>query len=226
MARRLSAAHPSPPSRSTGARPPEPVPRSYRGLTQEERREDRRRRLIGAAVAVYGARGYRQASIKAVCEEAGLTERYFYESFANSEELLIASYNAVTYGLFKEISQAARRVSEDRADKARAMLHAYFSALRNEPRSAQLFLVEIRGVSPAVDEAFNAALRSIAQEVLQVLGPAKSRTSDLLALGIVGGISQIALHWIQQGYKPPIKNVIEAAMQLGSALLSQPARLP
>lgn len=195
--------------------------RSYRGLSQEERREDRRSRLIAAAVEVYGERGYRQASVKAVCEAAGLTERYFYESFSNSEDLLVASYNAVTYGLFNEITSAAKDMDGTRTDRARAMLHAYFSALRNEPRSAQLFLVEIRGVSQVVDEAFNAALRSIAREVTRILASPSSPSNELLALGVVGGISQIAFHWIQQGYVPPIDEVIDAAMQLGSGLLTR-----
>ncbi|SNS90692.1 transcriptional regulator, TetR family [Noviherbaspirillum humi] len=193
--------------------------RAYRGLSQEERRADRRRRLITAAVELYGERGYRQSSVKAVCEAAGLTERYFYESFGNSEELLIACYQAVTHGVFREISQAAENDGEPQA-RARAMLHAYFSALRREPRSAQVFLVEIRGAGQAVDAAFNAALRGIAQEVMRILGAAPGPAQELLALGIVGGISQIALHWIQQDYAPPIEKVVEAAMKLGGALLA------
>lgn len=50
--------------------------RTYRGVSQDERRAQRRSQLIGAAIQVYGERGYRQATVKAVCEAAGLTERY------------------------------------------------------------------------------------------------------------------------------------------------------
>ena len=80
--------------------------RSYRGQSQEQRRAERRSRLVAGAIAVYGERGYHQATVKAVCEAAGLTERYFYESFANSEALLIDSYNTVTYGVLGEIVRA------------------------------------------------------------------------------------------------------------------------
>jgi AcrR family transcriptional regulator len=194
--------------------------RPYRGLSQEERRTERRHRLIAAAIDVYGERGYRQTSVKAVCDAAGLTERYFYESFGNSEELLIACYNAVTYGLFKEIANVAKAVDGDRFSRSRAMLHAYFTALRREPRSARVFLVEIRGVSQAVDDSFNAALHGIAQQVRQIFTPDRVQTNELLVLGIIGGISQIALHWTQQNYRPSIDDVIEASMQLGSALLA------
>jgi AcrR family transcriptional regulator len=44
-------------------------------VSQDERRAQRRSQLIAAAIQVYGEIGYRQATVKAVCEAAGLTER-------------------------------------------------------------------------------------------------------------------------------------------------------
>ena len=73
--------------------------RHYGGHSTEERRLARRERLIEAAIRVYGKVGYRNATVKAVCEAAELTERYFYESFANSEALLIAAFDAVSHRL-------------------------------------------------------------------------------------------------------------------------------
>src|SRR5262245_62037730 len=73
--------------------------RQYGGHSAEERRLARRERLIEAAIRVYGKVGYRTATVKAVCEAAELTERYFYESFASSEALLIAAFETVSYRL-------------------------------------------------------------------------------------------------------------------------------
>src|ERR1700741_2572051 len=70
--------------------------RHYGGHSTEERRLARRERLIEAATRVYGELGYRNTTVKAVCEAAGLTERYFYESFANSEALLVAAFETVS----------------------------------------------------------------------------------------------------------------------------------
>ena len=80
--------------------------RRYRGAEAEERRAQRRGQLIAAAVQVYGERGYQNATVKAVCKAAGLTERYFYESFANSEALLLASFQTVTDLLLQKIELA------------------------------------------------------------------------------------------------------------------------
>lgn len=197
--------------------------RSYRGLSQEERRADRRARLIAAAIAVYGERGYHQATVKAVCESAGLTERYFYESFPNSEALLIASFNAVTYAVLGEITRAAKDAGRGRIARSRAMLHAYFAALQREPRSARVFLLEIRGVSRAVDLAFDGALRAIGHEVAQIVAAPGAPDDELLQAGVVGGVIHIALRWIDDGYAPGIDSVVDTALRLGT-VLSAPQR--
>lgn len=198
--------------------------RSYRGQSQEQRRAERRNRLIAAAIAVYGERGYHQATVKAVCEAAGLTERYFYESFANSEALLIDSYNTVAYTVLAEILRAGETAGRGKVARSRAMLHAYFAALQREPRSARVFLVEIRGVSPAVDEAFEASLRAIGREVARLVAPGVLE-DELLQAGLIGGVIHIAMHWIRNRYQPPIDIAVETALRLGT-VLATPARPP
>lgn len=202
-----------------------PSTRSYRGQSQEQRRADRRARLIAAAIAVYGERGYHHATVKAVCEAAGLTERYFYESFANSEALLIDSFNAVTFSVLGEILRAAEGAGRGRIARSRAMLHAYFSALQREPRSARVFLVEIRGVSRAVDAAFDAALAAIGREVARMMGPSDAVEDELLQAGVVGGVIQIALRWIGNGYQPDIDKAVDSALRLGTVLSAPPRSL-
>lgn len=201
-----------------------PAPRAYRGVSPEQRRAQRRDKLVAAAIAVYGERGYRNATVKAVCEAAGLTERYFYESFENSEALLVACYDAVTYAVLDEIMAAARGAGRARMARVRAMLAAYFGALQREPASARVFLVEIRGVSREVDKAFDASLRVIGAEVARLLAPRGAAPDELLQAGVVGGVMHIALRWIGDGYQPPLGEVTETALRLGMVLARPVAR--
>lgn len=202
--------------------PDSSLARPYRGISQDERRAQRRSRLVAAAIAVYGERGYRQATVKAVCEAAGLTERYFYESFPNSEALLVASFDAVAQGVFEEVRRAAAAAGRNRGARARAILRAYFSALQHEPRSARVFLVEIRGVSREVDRAFDSALRHIGAEVGALLGPPGAVPDPLLQVGVVGGVIHIALRWIEDGYRPSLDAVTDTALRLGMVLARAP----
>lgn len=184
---------------------------NYRGSSAAERRAKRREALIRAAILVYGERGYRNATVKAVCDAAGLTERYFYESFTNSEALLAASYRAVTGMLLADLEQAGQAASGEPADRVRAILAFYFQALAGEPRSARLFLVEIGGVSAELDRIFADSLEAFGALIERMLG----ETSDaLLRKAVVGGVIHLASDWVARSYPEPVAAVTDAALRL------------
>lgn len=191
--------------------------RRYRGSSAEERRAQRREQFLTAAIQVYGEQGYRNATVKAVCEAAGLTERYFYESFSNSEELLVASFGAVMDFLLGELEKAGAETAGGPVERARTMLTAYYEALKGHPQSARVFLVEISGVSPAVDQALEASLRELGELLARTLDPqgqSSAANEPLLRAGVIGGVIHIALSWIASGYSRPIHEVVDAAMRL------------
>lgn len=192
--------------------------RRYKGSTADERRVRRREQFIRAAIEVYGERGYRQATVKSVCDAAGLTERYFYESFPNSEALLVASFTAVTNHLFDEVACAGRMAQgHDGFEKIRAMLTAYYEGLKRAPASARVFLVEISGVSPMVDVEMKHALRAMGamlEEAFASNAGSHTPLDPLVMTGLVGGIIHIALHWIADGYARPVSDVVNAVLRL------------
>jgi AcrR family transcriptional regulator len=199
--------------------------RSYRGQTPEQRRAERRNRLIAGAISVYGERGYHNATVKAVCDAAGLTERYFYESFANSEMLLIDSYNFITNLVRERVLLAGESARGGRVARSRAMLYAYFSSIQRDPRSARVFLVEIRGVSAAVDRTFDDSLREFGLAVTRLVAP-DLLDDELLQAGVIGGVIHIAMRWIACDYKPPIDEAVATALRLGTALSKRPRVAP
>ena len=182
----------------------------YRGSSAAERRAGRREALIRAAIAVYGERGYRNATVKAVCEAAGLTERYFYESFANSEALLAASYQAVTSILLATLEEVGGSTPGDPADRVRAILARYFQALAGDPSSARLFLVEIAGVSAELDRIFADSLDRFGDLILRTFG--RDDCDPLLRKAVIGGVIHLASDWVARGYVEPIGRVTDASL--------------
>ena len=189
--------------------------RLYGGLRSEERRAERRMRLINAAVRVYGEVGYRNATIRAVCEAAELTERYFYESFANSEALLIAAYTHVTDELHAEMEAAGADFGDDAEGRIMAVLTLYFTRLRENPQPARVFLLEIVGISPAVDIIRMNAVKVMSRVLVPASGDqfrvGKNASSSLLATGMIGAVISIALRWVSQDYPQPTEDVVAAA---------------
>jgi len=61
--------------------------RTYGGLSETERVNERRERFLEAGLEVFGSLGMRGATVRKLCKEASLTERYFYESFTDTDAL-------------------------------------------------------------------------------------------------------------------------------------------
>jgi AcrR family transcriptional regulator len=76
----------------TGQDPADAEPRLWGGTTLTERREARRTALLEAALDLIGEAGAAAVTMRAVCRRAGLTDRYFYESFSDRDDLLDVLY--------------------------------------------------------------------------------------------------------------------------------------
>ena len=202
--------------------------RLYRGASLEARRAQRRQALIRAGVRVYGERGYRNATVRGVCEAAGLTERYFYESFPNSEALLVACFEAVNRRLLASMEAAGASCLSTPDDKVRAMLLAYYEVLQAHPNGARLFLVEISGIGAAVDAVLATALDRLGQALERVMNASASASGDLALLraGVAGGVVHIALAWIASGYAEPVGAVAAQAQRLCRVLASSEGNRP
>lgn len=67
----------------------------WSGVPLDDRRALRRDQLIAAGVTMLGGATGPALTVRAVCREAGLTERYFYESFSDRDEFVRAVYDDV-----------------------------------------------------------------------------------------------------------------------------------
>lgn len=179
----------------------------------------RRQQLIDAATQIYGEFGYRHSGVKQVCDAAGLTQRYFYESFGHSDELLIACYEQTTRKVREVNMAAAQAAGPDPKARSRAMLDAYFTYLRDHPQQARLLLVDIRGISPAVDKAIDDALRASSADLTRAFAESGKHFDAMLQAGILGAVIHIALHWMENGYAQSVETVTETALKLGAPLL-------
>jgi AcrR family transcriptional regulator len=192
--------------------------RYYAGLSAQERRESRRERLIEGAIRAYGELGYRNTTVKAVCEAAGLTERYFYESFANSEALLVAAFDTVSRRVFTCLEEVRKEHGDGTPDeRGHAVLRAYYQMLKDDPDGARLFVIEIARVGPAVDAVWGALLPEFGEVLSRMMAPnsdIKPKPGELVRAGVVGGVVQIAKEWIRSGYARSVDAVAADALKI------------
>ncbi len=201
--------------------------RKWGAKTADERRAERRTQIMRAALKLYGEVGYRNAPVKAVCDEAGLTERYFYESFVNSEALLQACFLAVTRDLLARMREAAGLHDGTALERVRAALIIYLGYLQSGPAAARVFLLEIGGVSQATDAIVSASLDAFGQLLTDVLrrdGDLDEAGSPLLLRGVIGGGLHLAQAWISSGCTESIDHVADIALRLYALMHAHPAR--
>ena len=199
--------------------------RRFGGKTAQERQAERRKQLIHAGLELYGERGYRNATVKAVCDVAGLTERYFYESFANSEELLCACFTQVTDHILAAMRRAAHQHGGPPMSRVRAGLLVYLKSLRDNPAATRVFLFEMASVSPRTEALVSQCHDAYGALLVEVMAadpafdPAVPR---LLLRGVIGGGLHVAQAWIAGGYAEDLETVADIALRLYG--LATPAR--
>ncbi|MFI6171953.1 TetR/AcrR family transcriptional regulator [Nocardia sp. NPDC051052] len=78
--------------------------RTWGGRTTEERRAERRARLIDAALDGWIENGWAAVTMRGVCQRTALNDRYFYEHFADRDDLLGATWDAVRTEVFADLT--------------------------------------------------------------------------------------------------------------------------
>ncbi|PTL59939.1 TetR/AcrR family transcriptional regulator [Paraconexibacter algicola] len=81
--------------------------RRYGGKSGEERKAERRERLLSAGLDIVLDRGAAKLTVTGVCQAAGLSERYFYESFKDRTTLLDAIFAGIAQSGVTAIIEAA-----------------------------------------------------------------------------------------------------------------------
>ncbi|HSX72262.1 MAG TPA: TetR/AcrR family transcriptional regulator, partial [Pseudomonas sp.] len=104
----------------------------------------RREAFLQAGIRLFGSAGYRATTVRDLCAEAKLTDRYFYESFGGTEDLLCAAYTAVMSEMEQKIGQQMQELGADSPEARRAVLRTFFEAMR-KPAVARIVLVEVLG---------------------------------------------------------------------------------
>ncbi len=186
-----------------------PADRVYRGANHEQRTAERRARLLAAAIHCFGTHGYHQTTLKMLCAEAGLTERYFYESFANFDDILCCAYEDAADAITGQIIAKVSRAAPNPHARMQAALDCYLRLISADKARARLLLIEIEGASARANATYRQRLDIstdlIEQQICYGLPskPANGLSPRLLCSAMLGAIYHMAKNWALADFKPP-----------------------
>jgi AcrR family transcriptional regulator len=203
---------------------------TYGGRTAEERRAERREKLLDAGLELFGTQGYANTSIEALCAATRLNPRYFYESFKTREELLRAVYDRHMARLAATVEQAVRDAPPEPRALVQTGLAAFVETQLADRRAARITYLEIVGVSLELERHRRDVLRGFAGLVereadrLAAGGLIPRRDHRLTALALGGAVDGLLTDCFTHPDPPPTPAIVATLVDLFlAAFLTPPA---
>ncbi len=119
--------------------------RQYGGRSQEDRRDERRQRLLAAGLELIGQEGVAALSVRGVSTRAGLTPRYFYEEFGSTDELARQLFDREFDASIARVGVAVAAAGPEILERVSAAVGAVLDVITEVPERAALLLTEASG---------------------------------------------------------------------------------
>jgi AcrR family transcriptional regulator len=185
------------------------VARTYGGVPPEQRRAERRERLLTAALELFTSVGFRQAKITQLCTRAGVSTRNFYEEFGSKEEVLRTLHDQINSLALRHVAAALEEVRDaDAMTRIARLLDVFVSTVTLDPRMPRLNYVEAVGVSPELElqhqvwvDRWATFIEEEARRAAEA-GAAPDRNYRLTAIALVGAATGLLREW--QAHDPPL----------------------
>jgi TetR/AcrR family transcriptional regulator, fatty acid metabolism regulator protein len=181
-----------------------PEPRAQAGADPEKRK-----RILAAAVALFGQRGFHEARIAEIAARAGVAEGTVYLYFRNKEDLL----GAVFDDTMDEVLDKGREIAssdEPAAGRLVRMLDLHLSFLAADRSLASVFQIELRRSARLVERFSRSKLVGYFRMLEGVIrdgiarGEFRPDLAPRLAVRILfGAADEILSEWLLSGEATP-----------------------
>jgi AcrR family transcriptional regulator len=201
------------------------APRAYRGLNRDERVEQRRAQLIETALDCLHADGLSGVSVRSICARARLTPRYFYESFASLDALLVAVVDQVAAEVATATLAAIATTRDAGSDgQIRAAIDAGYAVVADDPRRATALLVAGAGHGPLRDRRHKIVIdyAELAMANLPRLGAisrADRARARATALFVMGGAAELIEAVLSGALRLSRKQVVDLLTAMWTSVL-------
>ncbi|MFY9764873.1 MAG: TetR/AcrR family transcriptional regulator [Mycobacterium sp.] len=154
----------------------------WSGVPLEDRQALRRDELVAAGVQLLGEKSGPAVTVRAACRQAGLTERYFYESFADRDEFVRAVYDDVCTRAMSTLMSATT---------PREAVERFVALMVDDPVRGRVLLL-----APAVEPVLVRSgaewmpnfIDLLQRKLTEIRDPVRQK---MIATGLIGGLTTL-----------------------------------
>lgn len=193
------------------------------GRTTAERHAERRQRLVDAATEIWAEGGWAAVTMRGVCARTSLNDRYFYEHFADRDELLAAVWD----GMRDELVVLVLAVIAEDANRAptetlRKVISVVVERICADLSWGQILFSQHVG-SDVLEERRTALLLQATDLIVTAAQPYLKADADetglrMDTLVVIGGFFELIISWRAGLVDVDAAQVIDHISRLGATL--------
>jgi AcrR family transcriptional regulator len=178
----------------------------------EQAKQERRRRILEAGVAVFSRKGYRDTAVDDIAVESETSKGGVYFHFPNKQTIFLTLLDQMGGMLLRKVEEAMAGEPEPlrRGDAALLIVLRTFSEHR---ALARLFLIEAVGAGREFNRAiadlhdrFAALIRRHLDDAVAT-GAIPPIDTDLTSVAWFGAVNEVAVRWLLSGRPERLEDI-------------------
>jgi AcrR family transcriptional regulator len=185
------------------------------------RANTRRDLLVDAAFDLLGSEGWPGLTVRGVCRAARMHPRYFYQAFADTEELLVAVFDRLVADMHSAIEEAVSSAALNPRARSVAALGAVARFVTDDRRRARVLYTEGLG-----NDRLNRRRVETVQQFVGLLVPAGDHPAAQVAAHLaVGGFTSALVAWLDDRLDVPLDDLVDYSSTILTAAGKAAARI-
>lgn len=187
---------------------------------KKKRNLDKENAILEGALKVFGEKGFEDATVAAICAEAGISEPTLYEYFDSKEDVLFSISELYTRKEIERFSELAHFINDPR-ERVRAIIQAYLEFYENNPLYTSVALLTLKGNRRYVTSPAYQSVREAAHALIEVFedgvrrGAFRDELDPYLVRNMVlGFIEHLTIQWLLVGRPKGIAEHTDTIFQM------------
>lgn len=174
-------------------------------MTAHKGKEEKRNRILAAAISVFARKGFFHAKISEIAQEAGVADGTIYLYFENKDHLLISIFEDEMDKIIRRFRTALEQQDTSVA-KLRTFIRQHAEVAIGNPDLAHVLQVELRQSSTFMSDYTPIKFREFLELLEDIIREGQNSGAfrpdihpGVIKRAIFGAIDELALHWILNG---------------------------